>query len=238
MQTQLEALSKACDIAEKAGMSLLKKSQMQLFGNEQPHHSAYTRTTASGTVSNIAQLNDANARSYKEVQSKISNQTAKLEDAKRDGDNKQTATEHRNLADLHTQAQGHPHLKRNGAEPSEAHSHYLEASQHNGYAKTLENPKRDDSKDKESYKDVLRHISTRRDELANARKRNDMHSEENAHGELARLHSQALNHKYLQDDGDVDKASRRDRHREGVQRNAEKAGMRTDKHGNILDDEY
>ena len=48
-------LQKAIDEAAQAGVLMLRKSQMTFdFTAPNPHHVAYTRTNASGTVSNIA----------------------------------------------------------------------------------------------------------------------------------------------------------------------------------------
>lgn len=52
---KLEELQKAIEVAAEHGMVLIKKSQMAFdFSAPNPHHVAYTRTNASGTVSNIA----------------------------------------------------------------------------------------------------------------------------------------------------------------------------------------
>ena len=46
MENQIEELSKACAMAEKEGLNLLKSER---------GHKAYTRTSASGSVSNVAE---------------------------------------------------------------------------------------------------------------------------------------------------------------------------------------
>ena len=52
--TKLQELQKAIDETAEAGISMLRKSQMALdFSSTNPHHAAYTRTNASGTVSQI-----------------------------------------------------------------------------------------------------------------------------------------------------------------------------------------
>lgn len=52
--TKLEELQKAIEEVAEAGTGLLRKSQMALdFSAPNPHHVAYTRTNASGTVSQI-----------------------------------------------------------------------------------------------------------------------------------------------------------------------------------------
>lgn len=52
--TKLDELKKAIEEAADTGVTMLRKSQMSLdFSAPNPHHVAYTRTNASGTVSNI-----------------------------------------------------------------------------------------------------------------------------------------------------------------------------------------
>lgn len=57
----IEELNKACSIAEKSAIGLLKKSQMAMDFGTHDHHVAYTRTNASGTVSNVAAKGAANS---------------------------------------------------------------------------------------------------------------------------------------------------------------------------------
>jgi len=53
--TKLDELQKAIEEVAEAGTEMLRKSQMSLdFSAPNPHHVAYTRTNASGTVNNIA----------------------------------------------------------------------------------------------------------------------------------------------------------------------------------------
>lgn len=61
--TRLEELQKAIEETAAAGTEMLKKSQMGLLD---PHHVAYTRTNASGTVSNIAAKGSPNANAVHE----------------------------------------------------------------------------------------------------------------------------------------------------------------------------
>lgn len=60
MDKQLEELSKACNIAEKAGVELLTKS-------EHPDHVAYTRHTASGAAVNVKEKGQPHHEMVKEL---------------------------------------------------------------------------------------------------------------------------------------------------------------------------
>ena len=108
-----------------AGTEMLKKSQMSLFD---PHHVAYTRTNASGTVSNIA-AKGALKETAKKASENAQSLTATTHYSKMPEAHTEAAEAHREAARLHLIAGDTQKATRHEQTAKEHESHAAKASQ-------------------------------------------------------------------------------------------------------------